>query len=43
MSSGTDDPAARLSQLRTELKMTEIDVKKTESDLDTVMKIMQAK
>lgn len=43
MSFETNDPAARLSQLSTELKMEEIDLKKTKRELDTMMKIMQAK
>lgn len=43
MSSGTDDPTVILSQLITELNMAEIDLKETQSDFDTTMKIMQEK
>ena len=43
LSSGDDDPATRLSQLSTELKMAEVDLKKTQCDLDTTMKIIHAK
>ena len=42
MPSGTDDPVAILSQLSTKLKMAERDLKKAQSDLEAVTKIMQA-
>ena len=40
---GNDDPAAQISQLNIELKMTERYLKRAQNDLETVTKIMQAK
>ena len=41
--SGNEDPVAQISQLTTELKMAKRDRKKAQTNLETTMKIMQAK
>ena len=41
--SGNEDPTTQISQLNTELKMEKRDHKKTQTGLETTMKIMQAK
>ena len=40
---GNEDLVAQISQLATELNMVERDHKKAQTDMDTSMKIMQAK
>ena len=41
--SGNDDPTSHISQLNTELKMAERDLKRAKNYLETLTKIMQAK
>ena len=42
-SSVTDDPTAKLSKLISELGMEEIDLKKSQGDLETTIKFIRAK